>query len=263
MPVPQDVRRNPIKSAVALLLSFAAGLVDVVGFISIYHVFTAHMTGTTVHLAQNLVSGDRTAAAVAAAVLAAFVLGSIFGRLIIEVAYRMRFNRVASFTLAIEAALLIAVVLSARLLLGRRADLHSLGPICMLLAMIAFAMGLQTATLTRVGVLTIHTTFVTGMLNKFAQLISHAMFRTYDVLHSRIDTEKRQFQQQQATVLRQAGFISSVWSVYLAGALCGAWLDSKWGVAAMYVAVAPLLVAIGVDQVRPLSTEEEKDQSER
>jgi hypothetical protein len=29
-------------------------------------------------------------------------------------------------------------------------------------------MGTQTATLTRIGPLTIHTTFVTGMLNKFA-----------------------------------------------------------------------------------------------
>ena len=50
-------------------------------------------------------------------------------------------------------------------------------------------MGLQTATLTRIGPLTIHTTFVTGMLNKFAQLLAHGMYHAYDLLRARSDRQ--------------------------------------------------------------------------
>src|SRR5689334_2353309 len=106
----KDPGRNPAKSAVALLLTFAAGFVDVVGYIAVYHLFTAHMTGTTVHLGQKLVAGDYTAAAVAAAIIASFVSASIIGRAIIEFGARRHFRRIASVSFAAEAVLLAAFV---------------------------------------------------------------------------------------------------------------------------------------------------------
>ena len=69
-----DLRENRVKSLVALVLAFAAGFVDIVGYLSLYHAFTAHMTGTTVQLAHWGAMHDWEAAGVAAGIIAAFVL---------------------------------------------------------------------------------------------------------------------------------------------------------------------------------------------
>jgi hypothetical protein len=56
----QDVHqsaRSKVKSEVALMLTFSAGLVDIVGYIAVYHWFVAHMTGDTVHLGNQMVMG--------------------------------------------------------------------------------------------------------------------------------------------------------------------------------------------------------------
>lgn len=41
----------------AVLLTFVAGWVDIVGYLAVYHLFTANMTGTTVHLGHDLITG--------------------------------------------------------------------------------------------------------------------------------------------------------------------------------------------------------------
>jgi uncharacterized membrane protein YoaK (UPF0700 family) len=45
--------RRHAKSIVALLLTFAAGNIDIVGYLAIYKILTAHMTGDTVHLLET------------------------------------------------------------------------------------------------------------------------------------------------------------------------------------------------------------------
>ena len=159
------------KSIAALALTFVAGFVDIAGLITVFDVFTAHMTGTTVRLGQHLLQKDWRQAAIMGTVLAAFVMGSVVGRVIIEIGSRSAIRSIGSVTLAIEAALLVAVMVVGTRALG----LHPrpLAAVCSLLALLAGAMGFETATVTRFGALTVHTTFVTGMLNKLAQLISH------------------------------------------------------------------------------------------
>ena len=46
------------KAVVALLLTFAAGLVDIVGYVGVFHFFTAHLTGTSVQLGHGLANRD-------------------------------------------------------------------------------------------------------------------------------------------------------------------------------------------------------------
>src|SRR5579872_4015450 len=89
------------KMVVALLLTFASGLVDIIGYLGVFHFFTAHLTGTTVHLGSSLVNADWTDVVSAAVIVATFVIGSLIGRAIIEAASRKRMRRVASITLAI------------------------------------------------------------------------------------------------------------------------------------------------------------------
>lgn len=254
-----DGRRKRAKAAVALLLTFSAGFVDVVGFLALFHVFTANMTGNTVHLANALVSLNLTTGATAGLVVASFFFGSILGRTIVEAAARFRFRTVATITLSFEALLVASVPFAAwHLQPHAKAEAANWG----LLILLAAAMGIQTATLTRIGALTVHTTFVTGMLNKLAQLISRAAFATWDQLRS-APSERAQHRERQHHELRLASFIFSIWVFYLAGAVAGAALHARWALRALYLPAAILLFASAIDQFFPLSIEEEKDESER
>jgi len=246
---PQFTRHPLVKGFVALLLTFAAGGVDVIGFITLYHIFTAHMTGTTVHLGQDAALAHWPEAVKSFAVVVAFLMGSIFGRTLIEIGSRRQIRSVATITLLTEAALIAAVVL-----LGE--ERHAASTI-LLPAMLAAAMGTQTATLTRVGPLTVHTTFVTGMLNKLAQLLSRVAFLADDRWQHRPVFDHLQ------RALRQAGFMFSIWMFYLLGAIAGTWLNSVLQIKALLIPVAIVLVAVVVDRFTPLSIAEEHEEPER
>jgi uncharacterized membrane protein YoaK (UPF0700 family) len=224
--------------------------VDIVGYLAIYQMFTAHMTGDTVHLAQNLLERHWSEAGAAACVIGAFLAGSIVGRVIIEIGVRTAVRRIASLALLGEAALITVVTVIGSSQTGAQ-------PVLGLLAALAAAMGMQTATLTRIGSLTVHTTFVTGMLNKLAQLLSQGMFLSYDVQRGRDAVAARQ------SVTRQARFIFSIWLLYLVGAAAGALMQSSWGLRSLLLPVGLVGLAIVVDQAAPLSIEEEHDQAER
>jgi uncharacterized membrane protein YoaK (UPF0700 family) len=246
------------------MLSVAAGFVDVVGFLSVYHTFTAQMTGTTVHLGNWLVTHNWNGVVVASGTVAAFVLGSIAGRIVIEIGSRKGVRSIASATLALEVLLLAAFIpLASRASGGGFAPPASAAVAGALLAMLAAAMGLQTATLTRVGPLTVHTTFVTGMLNKLAQLVAHLILHTYDLLRAELTDEKLLHQTNQQQALRNALFIFGIWLCYLTGAASGSFLESRWKIRALYVPIALLLIGIAVDGWRPLSLEEVADQAEK
>jgi uncharacterized membrane protein YoaK (UPF0700 family) len=255
--------RHKPKMAVALVLTFVSGLVDIVGFLGIFRLFTAHVTGTTVHLGRSIALGRKSDAIAGFAIVAAFFLGSVLGRAIIEAGARRRFRSIASIVLGIEAAM-IAFVAWANIVFGHAsADLRSGAPphVYVYLALLAGAMGLQTATLTGVGPLTVHTTFVTGMVNKLAQLVSRILFRGFDFLRGRGDTEEKHAEQK--TESRQAIFILSIWVFYVLGAVGGTAAYMRWNMRALYAAVAGLAIGIVTDLFIPLSIEEEREQSER
>jgi len=113
-------------------------------------------------------------------------------------------------------------------------------------------MGLQTATLTCVGPLTVHTTFVTGMLNKLAQLLSRALFYHFDSQRNPSRTTERN------QALRGAGFMFSIWMMYFAGAAIGATLTLAIGLRSLFVASGILAMAVIADQFHPLSLQEEQ-----
>lgn len=255
----RDPRRLRSKRIVALVLTFAAGFVDIVGLLSVYKLFTAHMTGTTVHLGEQIIVGNWTAAGLAGAVVALFLIGSIVGRVIIELGARAKMRRVASITLALEAILLISVLFWGTRSLHRHVSSEPLITYS-LLGMLAGAMGIQTATLTKVGPLTIHTTFVTGMLNKLAELVASWIFLNHDFHHSSPGQSQAHLGDKRSIALREAVFITAIWTSYLGGAICGTWLGFRWQLKALILPCLALMLAIAVDQFRPLSLEEEQEQ---
>ena len=247
-----------------MLLSFVAGYVDIVGALTVYNIFTAHMTGTTVHLGQQLIQHNWKAAILGCTVLAAFVFGSIVGRIIIEVGSRFAIEHIGSFTLTLELVLIASVIpFGHNVLSAGPSHAVPLVLLCLLLATLAIAMGLQTATLTRVGALTVHTTFVTGMLNKLAQLISHYIFHSFDLWRSSAALRTTELLRQRHETLREARFIFSIWLLYLTGASCGTWLGLRLRLDALYLPCCVLLLAVGAELAQPLTLEEKQDESEQ
>ncbi len=261
MPNPSEMSHARVKRTIAIVLTFAAGIVDIVGYMTVYHLFVAHMTGTTVHLGNELEIGAWPDVAKAGVVIASFVVGSVAGRSIIESGTRRGRRTVASITMAAEAALVLAFVWTGSIVLRQfAADTIPVGSACLLLGLLAVGMGLQTATLTRIGPLTIHTTFVTGMLNKLAQEITRWLFWLHDSRgdHRRMADFVIGSGKQKA--FRNALFMAAIWVSYMMGSIAGTWMDFRWKVAALYLPVGILIASIFVDQVRPLSLEEEEDQ---
>ena len=239
------------KAAVALVLTFGAGVVDIVGFLTVYNLFTAHMTGTTVHMAKAFISHQTSRASAGAVVVASFVLASIAARMLVHAAARLRWKRIGSVALAVEAVLLALVWPLTR----------THGPNTVLaLALLAAAMGIQTATLTHVGPLTIHTTFVTGMLNRFAELVSGILFRRHDL---RAETDAGKQAEEKVKIkneVREMYFISAIWLLYAGGAAGGALFAQVWSTKALYLPCLLLLCAIASDQWQPIAVEEEREQ---
>jgi uncharacterized membrane protein YoaK (UPF0700 family) len=246
------------KAATALLLTFVAGWVDIVGYLSVYHLFTANMTGNTVHLGHDLVTGQHAAAIIALSVLGGFVLGSVGGRTLIEVGARVHLRSIASITIAVEAALILAFIAAFKALSGTA---RSLAEICLLLILLAIAMGIQTASLTRIGPLTVHTTFVTGVLNKLAQLLSHFLFRSYDLIRAG-EHNVQHLREIRKQHMQEAWFVFSIWFTYFISALTGALCYLRWNVRVLYLPTVLLGIAVVVDQFHPLSLQEEQDQAE-
>lgn len=245
------------KSAVALWLTFIAGFVDIAGAVTIYDIFSAHMTGTTVRLGEHLVQRNWNALSITGLVLAAFVVGSLLGRILVEAAARAHFRSIAAITLGCETLLLACGVAFA----PARPEIH-FQSVALPLSMLASAMGFQTATLTRVGPLTVHTTFVTGMLNKLSQLLSHWLFRTYDLFRRDRETGQN-LRESRNAIAHQAEFVFSIWLSYVVGAVCGTYGALHWSQYSFLLPACMLLLVIGTDLVRPLSIEEEREQSER
>ena len=254
-------RRKTFKSAIALFLTFAAGYVDVVGLLTVYRMFTAHMTGTTVHLGEQIIQRNWKAAMIAATVVAMFFWGSVAGRILIEIGARLGFRRIASISLTLELLLLAAAGWwGSRLLPGRQMATEDTWVICVILSLFAAAMGIQTATLTRIGPLTVHTTFVTGMLNKLAQLLTRWIFLHHDIRQGA--NAQEHLHETLSKVRWQSALMIGIWLCYLSGAVCGTWAGLRWHLKALFLPCLMVLVAIAADQILPLSLEEEKQQTD-
>jgi uncharacterized membrane protein YoaK (UPF0700 family) len=248
------------KIAVALCLTMVGGFVDAVGYIALFQVFTANMSGNSVHVGiylgqQNWMNLLRPLCAIVS-----YVVGMLLTRITVEIAGRTGIRRIASFTLGVEAVLLALFAhATPKMHLGQIADLQS-SAYFTLVALLAFAMGVQTATLTHVGPLTVYTTFVTGTLTKLSESATRVLFWAYD--HARqfgISHIVRQASGQRD--VQEGTMLASTWGCYVIGAAIGTVLKARWELRALYAPVAVLAVFILLDLFRPIDVEEEMHQT--
>jgi uncharacterized membrane protein YoaK (UPF0700 family) len=139
------------------------GVVDAVGYIALGHVFVANMTGNLVLLAFALAGAPGLSVGASVAALAAFVAGAAFDG---ALGRRIRRHRGAVLRTAatIETGLLALAFAAA---LGAPEPVHGARRI-LVIAALAFAMGIQTAAARRIAVPDLATTVITATLGGLA-----------------------------------------------------------------------------------------------
>lgn len=149
---------------VALLaLTFTTGVVDAVSYLGLGRVFTGNMTGNVVLLGFGMAGGTGLPVISPVISLAAFLLGAGIGGAISH-RFGDRFPRYLSWALVIEVGLIaLAAVLAALI------DIHPNKPSGdVIIALLAFAMGVRNSAVRHVGVPDLTTTVLTMTLTAFA-----------------------------------------------------------------------------------------------
>lgn len=246
------------KAWLAIGLTWVAGFVDVVGYTVLKQILNANMSGNTVLIPYHLFQhGPVNAAARGWAVLM-FVIGLIACACIHEACIRHGILSSAAVTLGLEALLLVVFVADGNRYATVAGGLPQLPThaFYLLVALACVAMGLQNATLTRVGALSVRTTHVTGTLAKFAESWSRFMFWFYDKTRGAQSGRFREalrlsFQHED---FRDAALTAALWMGFLVGALFGVWLLHWWRLNSLFVPIAILLVFIIADLRKPVTS---------
>lgn len=248
------------KIAVALSLTIVGGFVDAVGYIALFQIFTANMSGNSVHVGMYLGQRQWMELLRPLCAIISYVVGMALTRIAVEIAGRSGLRRIASFTLAVE-ALLLAIFAHATpaMHLGRIVDQGTLAYFC-LVALLAFAMGVQTATLTHIGPLTVYTTFVTGTLTKLTESFTRVLFWACDHVRERGASGIVRQASGQPDV-QEGAMLASTWTCYVIGAAVGTALKLRWELRALYVPVLILVAFVVIDMFRPIDLEEEQHQT--
>ncbi|AIR89849.1 YoaK family protein [Pseudomonas cremoricolorata] len=174
-------------------LSFLAGMTDAVGFLATGD-FVSFMSGNTTRLAVAVSVGDVSALARLALAIVCFVVGNALG---VILARSLR-RRAAPLLLLISASLALAALPG------------MWTPLAMALAIIA--MGMLNAVVEQVNGLPIGLTYVTGALSRFGRGLGRWLMGE-----------------------RRSGWRVQLvpWAGMLLGAVLGAWLQARLGIAAL------------------------------
>jgi uncharacterized membrane protein YoaK (UPF0700 family) len=184
----------------AVLLSASAGAVDIIAFLQFDHVFVANMTGNTVFFASDVVAGQFPKAVHHLLPIVTFLAGVVIARFALIIANDQPDWPKIGICLILISALwtILAVVIP------------NLGAV--LIPVLAFCMGAQNATLTRVDKIAVNTAFITGNLEKLGEAIA-SLFRKPGDRDERLK-------------LQTVGWI---WIAYTLGAAGAAWAALHFG----------------------------------
>jgi uncharacterized membrane protein YoaK (UPF0700 family) len=227
----------------SVALTGTAGFIDAVGYMILFHIYTANMSGNTITFGSNVAFAKWDLALHAALPIGCFIVGLGLCAFLMEWMTRARWRNRLAVVFMLEFGCLAAFLVIGLLTLGWRypGRLPDLSVFTFLTILAAGAMGLQNASLTHVGALNVTTTHVTGTLLKFVESFMRYLFWLYDHTIGR-------FPRRWATVLRvtprkpdwqAAGLMGTMFIAYFVGAVIGAFWLSKWGLTAL---IGPLAV---------------------
>ncbi len=192
-----------------LMLCLTAGIVDVIGFLELGHVFTANMTGNIVLLGMAIGQSQELAVLRALVALIGFMAGNVAGAVIIGTGSKKEFwARKVTMILTLECMILLAFSIVFRLIGAEGLTVYAL------IALLSCAMGLQTTAARKLSIASITTTVLTSTL-------THMVEDTVAVLRH---LRKRRLDQAlpYAVMTGESILRVTALAVYLIGAIAGA-----------------------------------------
>jgi len=246
-----------IQFAVAASLTFIAGYVDAIGYLAYAKVYTANMSGNSVAIGIGLGQQKWAEAAFRSWPVLLYVTGLILGRILLEIGAQSGLRRIASLAFSCEVVLLAIVGFSTSLATRYAIATPELAGI----AILALAMGIQNAALTKFSSLTLHTGFVTGTLLKCAeQLVKHATWVGGKIQQGKAVSHALADSVHEPT-FGLTLFLGFTWASYVIGAVLGTIGKQLIDLKALSFAIAGLVALIAVDVIQPLAVSEEAEQS--
>lgn len=225
------------RKRLVILLAGAAGCLDAVGYLML-GLFTANMTGNTILLGLSVGREAWADAAHNIAALAAFVIGAGAGS-----AATRGIRRIAP-GLGFE-ALVLAAAVAVWLLFGAPRGRVAEPAVYWLIALLAAAMGIQSAAVRRVGEQRVATTYVTGTLTTLATDTAGDLLDRWSARRGPDAEAMRRAPAAGSPEARPRGrtLMTGLWAAYLLGALIGGFAEQRWS---MWAVVAPVVVLVAV-----------------
>jgi uncharacterized membrane protein YoaK (UPF0700 family) len=235
----------------AYLLAWVAAFTDAIGFLTLQQLGASYMSGNSMSLGVALGRGEWTATLNHGLPILSFMLGLLLGVLLLLQLrqWGVRSAFAAVFGLEILCIILFLLVGSGALQQGVIASSQpSRFYTCM--GLLTLAMGLQTATVHKIGGQGVRTTFVTGVLSD----LINALIQYVAWLHTQ--TIRRRLRQAVGASMQQSAFrsllaLGGTWSCYVVGALCGSVLEQRLSLRALLLPLGMLALLIALDIVRP------------
>jgi uncharacterized membrane protein YoaK (UPF0700 family) len=221
---------------VATVLAFAAGGVDAIGYLTLTRLFTAHMSGNTVAFGVSLGQADLATFVERGVPICIFILGIALGTIVVELEERRAVRHPFVALYCVEIALLASFwVLFANVAPSGSVGVGRGWPFFVLAGLLTLSMGLQNATLRRVGDQSVPTTYVTGLMTSFAEALAHLV-----VPH-----------RYQTPATRRIAIVLALWGGYIVGAVAASFSQLRWSFGAIALPVIGLAVVIVIDIQQP------------
>ncbi len=257
-----EVQKEQEQAWLAVLLAWVAGGVDAVGYVTLFNLFTAHMSGNSVAMGVFFGEGHWSQAFRSLFPIPLYIGGVVLGAALGEWAARSKLRSPFAIALSLEGLLLIVFMLNGSGLPAEaRHFISAPGTFYALAATLPLAMGLQSATLSKVGNQNIRTTFVTGILTTFGESLVHYGYWLKDhwrrtPLRCRSKMLRISLRQTQAQKLFICG---SIFGGYVIGAILCGFVMTQWNLWAVCFPLGGLSLVIVIDLVRPI----ERSQKEK
>lgn len=230
-----DVERSRFTNhALGYLMTFNAGAINAGGFL-VLKLYTSHMTGFMSMLADSWVQNDMALVLTAIGALLAFLVGTVVSAVLVNWARHMRLRSAYALPLLLVALMVLMFGLVGAVTM-RWTTVFTV-PLTALL--LAFTMGVQNATLTKMSRATIRTTHMTGVVTDLGIELGKMLF------WKRAHRKAGEPRHANWTRVRLFG---GLLLMFLGGGLAGAWGFQRWG----FVCVIPLALLLMAVSLPPL-----------
>ena len=239
----------------ALLLAWATAFIDAIGFLVLQQLGASFMSGNSMAMSVALGRLDWAAVPQRGLPILVFFLGNMLGFLVLTQVGRWGMRSPFAVVFGLEAVCMLAfLLLGTHGLEGGIIRPLPSGTFYLCVALLALAMGLQTATVRGAGGQSVRTTFVTGVLSDWAQAMTQYLswLRQQSTERQRREIVHASIQQ---TSFRHLLLLGGVWGSYVVGAICGSALELHLALFALVFPLYVLVVLIVLDVFRPLQAE--------